>query len=77
MVTYHRGARCRGTDKDVNSHIDNAEYIDIGPDNDNKGTNSSDTATAFGALEADGCPKNLLPSYQAKLTVLMREIHSL
>ena len=53
------------------------EGINIGPDNDNESTSGSDTTTAFGGSEADGHPSKLIPSNQAKLTALMREIHNL
>ena len=72
MTTCHGGAGHTGIDKDLNSHREDAEGIEIGPDNDNKSTSISDTTIAFGRSEADGHPSN-----QARLTALMREIHSL
>ena len=66
----------------MDSHIDittkqDTEGIDIGPNNDNESTNSSDTMLAFGGSEADGHLSNLLTSSQANLTVLTGEINSL
>ena len=53
------------------------EGIDIGSDNDNESASSSDTPIALAGSEADGCPSKLIPSNQAKLAALTREIHSL
>ena len=61
----------------VNLHIEDTEVINTGPNNNNESTSGSDTTVAFGGSEADGCPSKLIPSNQAKLTALMREIHNL
>ena len=45
--------------------------------NDSESTCGSDTTIAFGGSEADGHPSKLIPSNQAKLTTLVREIHDL
>ena len=47
------------------------------PDNDNESTSGSDTIIAFGGPEADGHPNEPIPSNQARLTALMREIKDL
>ena len=49
----------------------------MGPDNNNERTSGSDTAIAFGGSEGDDHPNKLIPSNQAKLTALMRELHDL
>ena len=76
MATHHRDVGCL-VDRDINLHIDNTEGINTGPDNDNESTSGSDTTIAFGGPEADGHPSELIPSNQAKLTALMRELHDL
>ena len=77
MTTHHRGTGHTSKDKDSNPHVEDARGIDTGLDNDNESTSSSDTAIAFGGLEADGHINNLLPSNQATLTVLTNEIHNI
>ena len=77
MTTHHGGTGHTGKDKDLNSHVENTRGIDIGPDNDNESTNSSDTTPAFGGSEADDHLSDLLPSSQANLTTLTREVNSL
>ena len=81
MTTCHGATEHTGKDGDLSSHIDittegDTRGIDIGPDNDNESTNSSDNMFAFGGSEEDGHLSDLTSS-QAKLTVLTREIHSL
>ena len=76
MATHHGSTGCP-VERDTDSHIEDIQGIDIEPDNDNESTSSSDTTVAFGGSEADGCPSKHIPSNQAKLTALMREIHSL
>ena len=76
MATNHGGEGCP-VDRDSNPHIEDIEGINTGPDNDNGSTSSSDTTIAFGGSEADGHPSKLIPSNQAKLTALMREIYDL
>ena len=61
----------------VNIHIEDVEDIDTGPDSDNESTSGSDTTIVFGGSEADGHSRKCIPSNQAKLTALMREIHHL
>ena len=64
-------------DRDINLHIEDTEGINIGPDNDNESNSGLDTTIAFGGSEGDGYLSKLIPSNQAKLTVLMREIQDL
>ena len=71
MATLHRGTG----DRDVDLHIEDPEAT--GMDNDNEGISGSDTTVALGGLEAEGNPDELLPSNQAKLTALTREINEL
>ena len=82
MTTCNRGTGHIGEDRDLNSHIDIATEgdtggIDIGPNNANESKNSLDTILAFGGSEVDGCLSDLLPSSQANLTILTREINNL
>ena len=77
MTTCHRGTGHTGEDRDLNFHIEDTGGIDIGPNNDNESTNSLHTMLAYEGSEADGCLSNLLPSSQANLTILTREINSL
>ena len=77
MTTCCGGMGHTGKGRNLDSHIEDATGIDIGPDNDNESTNSSDTTLAFGGLEADGCLSHLLPSSQANFTILTKEINSL
>ena len=82
MTTPHRGTGHTGEDRDLNSHIDittkeDTRSLDIGPDNNNESTDSSDTMLAFGGSEADGHLSNLLYHSQANLTKLTREFNSL
>ena len=66
-----------GKYRDLNSHIENAGNIDMGPKNDNESTNSVDTMIAFRGTEADGHLSVLLPNSQADVNILAREINSL
>ena len=77
MTTHHRGTGCTSEDKDLISNVKDARGIDIGPDNDNDSTSSLDTTIYFRGSEADGHLGNLLPSNQAKLSALTKEIHNL
>ena len=77
VTTNHRGTECIGKDTDLNFHIGKAKGINIEPGNDNVSKSSWDITIAFEGLEADGCLTKCLPSNQAKLTALTREIHSL
>ena len=77
MTTCHRVTGHTGKDRELYSHIQDTGGIDIGPNNDNESTNSSDTTIALGGSEADGHLSDLLHSSQANLTVLTREINSL
>ena len=63
--------------RDINLYIDDTEGINTRPDNDNESTSCSDTTIALGASETDGHPDELIPSNQARLTALMREINDL
>ena len=75
VTTHHEGTGHTDKDRELNSHIEDTGGIDIGPNNDNESTNSSDSTIAFGGSEANGC--DLLHSSQVKVTVLTREINSL
>ena len=74
MATHHRGAGCP-IDRDIDLHIEVTETTGI--DNDNESTSGSDTTIALGGSEAECHPDELIPSNQAKLTALMREINYL
>ena len=74
MATCHRGTGCP-IDRDINLHIEDTEATDI--DNDNESISGSDTTVALGGLKGEGSPDELLPSNQAKLKVLTREINEL
>ena len=76
MATHHGGAGCP-IDRDIYLHIEDTVGIDTGPDNDNESTSGSDTTIALGESETDGHPDELIPSNQAKLTTLTREINDL
>ena len=73
MVVHQRGTGCP-IERDINLHMEDTEGQNSGPDNDNESTSGSDTAIAFGESEADGHPNEVIPSNQAKLTALVREI---
>ena len=77
MTTCHGGTGHIGEDRDVNSHVEDTGGTDIGPNNVNESTNSSDTTPAFGGSEADEHLSDLLPNSQVNLTILTREINSL
>ena len=77
MTMCHGGTGHTGKDGNLTSHVEDTRGIDIGPDNDNESTNSSDTILAFGGSEADGHLSDLLPRNQENLPVLTREINSL
>ena len=72
MVTHHRGTECQ-VDRDINLHMEDMEDINTGH-NDNVSASHSDTTIAFGGSEKDGQPSKLIPSNQAKLTALAREL---
>ena len=76
MTTHHRGAGHSCEHGDLNSHVEDARNIDMGPKNDNKSTNSSDTTITFRGSEADGHLGGLLPNGQADLDISTREINS-
>ena len=76
MATCHGGTG-HPVDRDIDLHVEDMEGINTGPDNDNENTSGSDTTIAFGGSEADSHPSKLIPSNQAKLTALTREIHNL
>ena len=63
----HVGTGHTGKDWNLNSYVDigtdgDTRGIDIGPDNDNKNTDSLDTMLTFGGLAVDGCHSNLMAS---------------
>ena len=74
MATHHRGTGCP-IDRNINLHIEDVEATGI--DNDSKSISGSDTTVALGGLETEGNPSEHLPSNQAKLTALTREINEL
>ena len=63
------------TDRDINLHIEDVETT--GLENDNESISSSDTTIALGGPETEGQPNEPIPSNQAKLIALTREIHDL
>ena len=73
MATHH-GVGCP-IDRDIDLHIEDADTT--GLDNDNDSISGSDTTVALARPEADGHPDELIPSNQAKLTALTREINDL
>ena len=77
MTTYQGGAGHKSKDRDLFSHIEDTRSMDIGPDNDNENTNSSDAMIAFRGSEAGGHLGDLLPNSQANIGILAREINSL
>ena len=77
MTTHQEGTGHTGKDRDLGFHVEDTRGIAIGPNNNNESTSSSDSTLAFGVLEADGCLGDLLPSSQANLAILRREINSL
>ena len=74
MATHQRSVGCP-VDRDINPHIEDTEGINTGPLNENESTSDSDTATVFGGSETDGQANELIPSNEAKLTALKRELH--
>ena len=82
MTTCHGATGHTDIGRNLHSHIDittkgDTGGIDIGHDNNNESTNSSDILSAFGGSEVDGLFSNLLHSSQANLRVLTRNINSL
>ena len=73
-ATHHGGTGC-SIDRDANLCAEETEATGI--DNDNESISDSDTAVALGGLEAEDNPDELLPSNQAKLIALTREIKEL
>ena len=76
MATCHGGAGCP-IDRDIDLHVEDAEGINTGLDNDDESTSGSGTTIALGGSEADGHPNELIPSNQAKLTAFIRKINDL
>ena len=76
MATHHGGTG-HPIDRDTDLHIDDSEDKNTESDNDNESTSGSDTTAAFGESEADAHLNELIPSNQAKLTALTREINDL
>ena len=64
MATCHGGA-AYPIDRDIDLHVEDAEGINTGLDNDNENTSGLDTTIALGGSEADGHPDELIPSNQA------------
>ena len=61
MATHHRVTGCP-IDRDIDLHVEDAEGISMGLNNDNENTSGSDTTVALGGLEAEGHPDELIPS---------------
>ena len=76
MATHHGGAG-HPIDRGIDLLIEGAEGIHTGPNNNNGSSSGSDTTIAFGRPETDCHPDELIPSNQAKLTALRREINDL
>ena len=76
MATSQRSTGCC-IERDISLHIEDMEGINTGLDNNSESTSGSDTTTALGGLQADGHPNELIPSNQATLTALAREINDL
>ena len=74
MAICHRGTGCP-IDRDTNLQVEDTETTDL--DNDNKSTSGSGTTINLGGPETEGHPNDLIPSNQAKLTALTREINDL
>ena len=74
MTNHHGGAGHTGEDRDLSSHIEDTEGMDIGPYNDNKSTKRLDTMIAFRGLEPNDYLGELLPNNQENLGTLTREI---
>ena len=73
VATHHRGAGHPIARDDL--HIEDPEAT--GMDNDNDSISGLDATVALGGLEAEDNTNELLPSNQAKLTALKREINDL
>ena len=74
MANCHRGAGYP-IDRDINLHLEDTETT--GLESDNESVSGLDTTTALGGPETEGHPNKLIPSNQAKLRALMREINDL
>ena len=74
MATHHGGTG-HIIDRYIDLQVEDAE--NTGLDNDNESTSGSDTTVTLGGLEAEGHFNELIPSNQAKMTALMREINDL
>ena len=69
LATHHGGTGCP-IDRDIDLHVEDAEGINTGLDNDNESTSGSDTTIALGGPEAEGHCNELIPSNQVKLKAL-------
>ena len=74
MATHHRGAGCF-INRNINLPVEDAEATGI--DNDNESISGLVTTVALGGMEAEGNCDECIPSNQAKLTALTREINEL
>ena len=59
----------------IHLHVEDPETT--GLENDNESISGMDTTNALGGPEAEGHPDEVIPSNQAKLTALTREINDL
>ena len=73
MATCHRGAGHPSARDDL--YVEDPEVT--GMVNDNDSISGSDASVVLGGLEAEGNTDELLPSNQAKLTAVTREINDL
>ena len=74
VAIHHAGKGCP-IDRDINLHMEDAETT--GLDNNDESIIGWDTTIALGGSEAEGHLNELIPSNQAKLTALTREINDL
>ena len=77
MNTHHGGTEHTDKGRDLDPHIEDTRGMDIGPCNNNKSRNSSDTMIASRGSQVDGHLSDLLLNSQANLGILAREISSL
>ena len=74
MATHH-GGKGWPIGRDIDLHVEDAEGINTGLDNNSESTRGSDSTVALGRPKAESYPNELIPSNQAKLTAFMREVN--
>ena len=74
MATCHGGAG-HPIGRDIDLHVEDTQATGI--ENNNENISGLDTTVALGGLRGEGNPSELIPSNQAKLTALTREINEL